>query len=201
MLPNQEPGERRARALPYELDVCGEVNTQGGTVALRFSNTGRAAAVFQVRSNDGQGPWTYTVGHGEQTSDCWNVLADGGNQYDLSVYAQNGFFRSFRGSVGSSDRANLRVQAVYDRSGGVRLEVENGGRMPVNLRIADAYTTEVVRRPLAASRKLAWHWSLAASHGWYDLTLTVESDPTFRQQLAGHVETGRDSMSDPLLGV
>jgi len=36
--------------------------------------------------------------------------------------------------------------------------------------------------------------------GWYDLTLTVGADPTFRQQLAGHVETGRDSASDPALG-
>jgi phospholipase C len=44
------------------------------------------------------------------------------------------------------------------------------------------------------------HWSLSSSYGWYDLTITVDSDPTFCQQIAGHVETGRDSVSDPLLG-
>jgi phospholipase C len=34
----------------------------------------------------------------------------------------------------------------------------------------------------------------------YDLTVEVESDPGFRQQLAGHVENGRDGWSDPALG-
>jgi phospholipase C len=39
------------------------------------------------------------------------------------------------------------------------------------------------------------------SFGWYDLSISVESDPDFGQQLAGAVETGRDSVSDPRLGV
>ena len=36
--------------------------------------------------------------------------------------------------------------------------------------------------------------------GWYDLIVTVAQDPTFNYRLAGHVETGRDSISDPALG-
>jgi phospholipase C len=30
--------------------------------------------------------------------------------------------------------------------------------------------------------------------------VTVDVDPTFGYRLAGHVETGRDSFSDPALG-
>jgi phospholipase C len=30
--------------------------------------------------------------------------------------------------------------------------------------------------------------------------VTVESNLTFERRLAGHVETGRDSMSDPAIG-
>lgn len=42
-------------------------------------------------------------------------------------------------------------------------------------------------------------WQLRDSQGWYDLTFSVEQDK-FLRQLAGHVESGRDSMSDPLFG-
>src|SRR5215475_3672346 len=67
-LPQQEPGTRPARALPYELRVDAQVNASG--VQVSFSNTGRAGAVFQVRSGDGQtGPWTYSVGASDATSD------------------------------------------------------------------------------------------------------------------------------------
>jgi phospholipase C len=44
------------------------------------------------------------------------------------------------------------------------------------------------------------YWSLESSFGWYDFTIDVESDPGFGRRLAGHVETGHDSMSDPAIG-
>jgi phospholipase C len=44
------------------------------------------------------------------------------------------------------------------------------------------------------------YWSLGGTSGWYDLTLAVEGDSGFARQLAGHVETGRDSFSDPAIG-
>jgi hypothetical protein len=31
--------------------------------------------------------------------------------------------------------------------------------------------------------------------------LTTDADPSFQRRLAGHLETCRDSMSDPLLGM
>jgi len=40
-------------------------------------------------------------------------------------------------------------------------------------------------------------WVLAASHHWYDLSVTSNDDPTFLRRLAGHVENGRPSISDP----
>ena len=44
-------------------------------------------------------------------------------------------------------------------------------------------------------------FSLDRQSGWYDLTITVEGDAGFKQQVAGHVETGDDSVTDPLLGL
>jgi phospholipase C len=39
--------------------------------------------------------------------------------------------------------------------------------------------------------------STAATHGWYDVTVTAA---TTRRRLAGHLETGHPSTSDPALG-
>src|SRR6476620_269395 len=44
-------------------------------------------------------------------------------------------------------------------------------------------------------------FSLDRQSGWYDLTITVEGDAGFKQQVADHVETGDDSVTDPLLGL
>jgi phospholipase C len=43
-------------------------------------------------------------------------------------------------------------------------------------------------------------WDLRGSDHWYDLTLTLADDPAFTQRLAGHLETGRASRTDPGIG-
>jgi phospholipase C len=34
---------------------------------------------------------------------------------------------------------------------------------------------------------------------WYDFVVTAEADSMFRYQLAGHVETGEESRTDPAI--
>ncbi len=41
---------------------------------------------------------------------------------------------------------------------------------------------------------------LARSFGWYDLGIHVQNTPLFEQRYAGHIETGRESFSDPRMG-
>jgi phospholipase C len=43
-------------------------------------------------------------------------------------------------------------------------------------------------------------WSLTRTRGWYDLAITVDGDDHFQYHVAGHVENGDDSISDPLMG-
>ncbi len=200
-LPKQERGVRPARAVPYDLRVSADVDFSAGDVKIHFGNQGSATAVYQVRSGSTQdGPWTYTVSPRAQLSETWTVRGNGHTQYDLSVYGANGYFRSFKGSVDSADKANLAVSVDFDFDHGITLEIVNKSRARAELRITDAYGKQTLRRSLAAHESLIWHWSTDDSHGWYDLTLEVEGDATFGQQLAGHVETGKDSMSDPLIG-
>ena len=44
-------------------------------------------------------------------------------------------------------------------------------------------------------------WSLDASGQWYDFVVTCDADPAFHRRLAGRLETGRHSVSDPAMGL
>jgi phospholipase C len=199
-LPKQEPGIRPARAVPYELHVSAEVDPSGGALRISFGNSGREAAVFQVRSAIGQdGPWTYTVGPGARVSETFKAAGQGG--YNLSVYGPNGFFRSFEGDAVGGGKANLIVKSTYQPDHfGLTLDIHNRGAGLSSVRILDAYSKDVTVHSLQPGETWKPGWPLEASYGWYDFTIEVESDPTFRQRVAGHIETGSDSMSDPAIG-
>jgi phospholipase C len=39
------------------------------------------------------------------------------------------------------------------------------------------------------------------SGGWYDFSLSIDELPGYLRRFAGRVETGRDSVSDPRMGL
>jgi phospholipase C len=43
-------------------------------------------------------------------------------------------------------------------------------------------------------------FSRARFDGWYDFVITVAGDTGFEYEVAGHLETGEDSVSDPAMG-
>ena len=66
---------------------------------MHLGNSGKAAAVFQVRSaNDANGPWTYTVAPESHLNPTWGIRVDGARPR-FSCHGTNGFFRSFKGSI------------------------------------------------------------------------------------------------------
>jgi phospholipase C len=196
-VPPQEKGIRPARALPYELDVHASVNTSNSTVSLTFLNTGSAGAVFQVRSgNAADAVRFYTVEPGKKLADMWSVSAS----YSLSVYGPNGFVRYFNGSIGSS-AAVLKVRSSYRTEGGgsIGWNITNLGTKAA-VTVLDAYTGETNTQSLDHGDDTEGELSLGKFYGWYDILVTVAGDPNFKYRLAGHVETGADSFSDPALG-
>jgi phospholipase C len=66
--------------------------------------------------------------------------------------------------------------------------------------VLNAYTGNGSTRLLQPQQTLENRASLTQFHGWYDLIVTVGEDSTFSYRLAGHVENGHDSFSDPALG-
>lgn len=198
-VPAQEKGVRPARALPYEMDVLGSVNTSNSTIILTFINTGRAAVVFHVRSGNPADPVRYyTVEPGKTLPGVWNVASI----YDLSVYGPNGFARFFNGSIGGSVAA-LDIRTAYGSQGGrpsIHLKITNAAANAAEVTVLDAYTGNVSMKRLNPHATFSDKLVLDQFYGWYDLIVTVGGDPNFEYQLAGHVETGQDSFSDPALG-
>ena len=198
-VPKQEQGIRPARALPYAIDVQAAVNLANSTLTLQFSNTGRATVVFQVRSTNPADPVrTYTVEPGKTLPGTWNVATS----YDLSVYGPNGFVRYFKGSIGPGAAAlDVRSSCGFEDFGSIGWRITNVGTTNATVNVLDAYTGNRVTRLLQPHESFEeFEWSLHQFFGWYDLVVTVAKDPTFSYRLAGHVETGRDSFSDPALG-
>jgi phospholipase C len=195
-VPNQETGIRPARALPYELNVHGVVDAASASLALRFINTGSAAAVFHVRSTNPADPArSYTVEAGKSLADQWPLAAT----FKISAYGPNGFLRIFAGTVGA---ATLDVSSSYATAGrgSIAWRIRNLGQHAATVSVLDAYTGRKVHQRVDPDQTLNGGQSLEAFHGWYDLIVTVAEDADFQCRLAGHVETGRDSISDPALG-
>ncbi|MFO1338205.1 MAG: phospholipase domain-containing protein [Burkholderiaceae bacterium] len=131
----------------------------------------------------------------------WAVAAQGDKRYDLSVRGPNGFFRAFRGRVDGAGHAELDLQLDHaPRQEAIALQLRNLGAGAVDVKVLDRYTGNATTLALAAGQVETLRWDLAAVFGWYDLLVTVAQDPHYSTELAGHVETGRPSASDPALG-
>ena len=74
------------------------------------------------------------------------------------------------------------------------------GGQSLKVSVTDAYSETTITAELQAGQSGERTYELNPTHGWYDFVVTVESDATFRYQLAGHVETGKESRTDPAIG-
>jgi phospholipase C len=113
----------------------------------------------------------------------------------------NGFTRYFKGNIGGG-AAMLDVHSEYGVHGesSVILSVRNAGSQKATVTVLDAYSGEKTVRVLGPGGHTEGQLSCGRFGGWYDFVVTVAEDPGFQYRLAGHVETGRDSISDPAMG-
>jgi phospholipase C len=80
------------------------------------------------------------------------------------------------------------------------MRLRNPADEPITVEISDnAFKKTPVTQVVDGGKDAAVVLALDASYGWYDYTVkTVGFDQ--RTRFAGHVETGRSSFSDPLMG-
>ncbi|WP_321951226.1 phosphocholine-specific phospholipase C [Burkholderia cenocepacia] len=192
----QEPGTRPARALPYELHVTGQLQAQG--YALTFANTGTQGAHFWVYTGDPTAmPRRYTVEAGKQLTDTWALDANG--NYLVSVWGPNGYFRRFAGSAAADAAAKPEITPCYDTANGdVYVTIANAGTSPLTVTATDvAYGGAARTLTVPAGQRIEAHWDLSCSSHWYDLQFAVAGNAGWTRRIAGHVETGKASITDP----
>jgi phospholipase C len=204
VLPRQErctdPSNTRvACALPYLFNVEGSV--AASRLSLSFRNPGKTGAAFIVYSSARTaGPWYYAVEAGkslEAQAWSWTTAA-----YELSVHGANGFLRQFKGTVAATS-ARPEVRLEYDAAiPGVVLYLSNaGGTQACTFTVSDnGYGAAGTTHAVAAGATVATSRALGASFGWYDLSVRSSSDSQFLRRLAGHVESGVASRTDPVIG-
>lgn len=206
VMPNQESGRRPACALPYALHVHGRVDIAAGKYWLDFINSGASGAGFNVYSqNRSDGPWFYTVEAGKQLSDYWSSVQYTAGKYDLRAFGPNGFLREFKGDIllAGTGKAQPEVETIYDAANGrLLLRLRNKGTAACTLTVKpNRYSNEPARtHALGAGASVDDVWSIAGSDHWYDLSITSSSDSGYLRRLAGHLETGTASFSDPAYG-
>ncbi|GAA4666906.1 phosphocholine-specific phospholipase C [Amycolatopsis dongchuanensis] len=190
-LPQQERGQKPALPLPYDLHVDGQV--RGERLTLEFGNDGSAGACFHVTSSSDQnGPWTYTVEPGKKLSADWTLSG----AYDFGVHGPNGFHRRFAGQ-GSGVEVSARATGP---AGDLTLVLTNSGSAPVSVTVADAPGYGHGRPDsygLRPGARVVHVVRTGGTAGWYDVSVTAGR---FVRRLAGHVETGRITLTDPGIG-
>ncbi|MFF7328893.1 phosphocholine-specific phospholipase C [Streptomyces sp. NPDC008150] len=210
--PVQETGTRPARALPYQpngyLDHL-EFGTGGKILAwFTMANQGTPAtraAHFSIHPNAYRDttPWQYTVDAQGAASDYFNIgTGYGAGAYDISMAGPNRFLRRFRGDATKAGKA---VEAIP------RFAVEPGtGRTALWFTLTNTSTAAVTftitsnhyrtdgpwtYRVAAGGSAQDYFNAVAYQGGWYDFTVTVDSDATWSRRFTGHIETGAVSVS------
>jgi phospholipase C len=186
-VPVQEAGTRPARALPYRFAV--EPSWSASGLTLRFVNEGPVGMVFGVQDEVAFPGWRYfTVAANSRLEESWVVPSD--QPHALVVRGPNGFQRDYRGSGGSA-----RVEAAWrdDGTSGV-IQLRNRSVAPLAIAMHCAHSGSH-REIVIAADSAAQIAIPSVDHRWYDLLLTGPGG--VRLRLAGHVETGRPSISEP----
>ncbi|MBS1101425.1 phospholipase C, phosphocholine-specific [Gluconobacter sp. Dm-62] len=199
-MPKQEITQRPARPLPYALNAD-LLHDGNGQIILRLANTGAQGAVFQLQQT-GFPMRHYTLAAG-QTHEIQVGLRDG---QTMNLHGPDGFHRMFSGA--HMPQAMLETDISQ---GEVTLTLENTASGTRHFSIISSYAPHDIRTVSLLPRQSAHvPWNIVSSDHWYDLIVTETpaehvsaSTKTTRQntlRFAGHLQTGRASRTDPLMG-
>ncbi len=193
--PEQEPGQRPSRALPYKLFVT--CKPENDTVALEFHNEGSAGAAFNVYGQPkDDGPFFYTIEAGKKLR---HVPLKQERTYDLNVHGPNGFYRAFRGGL-LPHNVRLVAETRY-QSGVLHITLQNTGPKTATVTMRQrAYGNELITAALEPGETTVSKWPIDEAGRWYDIEITCAEDSSFRTRLAGRWENGKHSLTDPLIG-
>lgn len=222
-LPKQERGIRNSNALPYELLVNERFNKEEGVFKLKFSTEGTflgkksAGAAFSVyapgnyQQNNPDGVeeflpvkvWDIAVAPLSSVDYQWPLAKFENREYHLRVYGPNGFYREYRGDENSF----LEIQSNYSipsNSKDVFLEMtikNTHSKQSKSIVMEDViYNSNIIKENIKPMQEKVFKIALSKSFNWYDISIRENGNEKFLRRLAGRVENGLPSKTDPLMG-
>ncbi len=214
-MPQQEKGIRTSCALPYELYADGnmaadkksfEINLQANNKFFKDAAEGSPFTIYahDYLNNDFT-VRNYALVAGDDISDTWNISDFKNGNYSFHVHGPNGFFRVFKGN--ENDPA-INVSLIYhtdlknNLTGNIQFKLTNNSNTNQTLEINDnAYHAAKKTIALNANAQKIISIYLDKSFGWHDFSVKTKGNTVFEKRYAGHVETGKPSKSDPLMGM
>jgi phospholipase C len=215
LLARQEPGLRRACALPYEIYADGNLARDGKQWELRLTagnqvHGTRAAGVplnvylRNLANAERLQAATYAIRPGDTLIRSIPLESFADVNCDIEVLGPNGFYRSFTGEITAP--SPIEVHLAYERdlsglTGNVEIHVQNTSQRKATVSVIhQSYDIPSAHRTIDGGKQAVLLVPLQSSHSWYDLTVqAAESNAIWRY--AGRVETGRPGYSDPMLGI
>lgn len=190
---------RPARPLSYQCEVNGRLSEDKQGFQIYFNNRGRVGAAFTVfAQSHNAGPWYYTMSSGHQFSETWSLIDFGSEKYALRVHGPNGFLRIFQGRNGTLldviVTPNLKAHSLT-------IQLKNQDQRAYTIRLFDSFYGGNDRHlVLEAQSQTQFEWECQTSGHWYDFAFTLAEEKDFLWRYAGHLETGKISISDPANG-
>jgi len=225
ILPRQERGVKTACALPYQIYAEGKLSSDKKHLILTLSAQNElfgkkgSGSPFNIlfpgkyssnkHSFEIVGSRSYAVAAGSELSETFPIRSFEDGVYQLEVNGPNGFYRHLSGDAGDPE---LIINCEYERPGKLinkatgNIELKIFNRDPYEIEIRDnGYKNKTVKKVLKPQLPGNGDGhtillNLTKSFGWYDFTVSVKGFDRFRRRYAGHVETGKESFTDPFMG-
>ncbi len=207
-LPKQEPGTKPACAIPYNLAFNCNPQENRNTLELQMScdaglsKSKKIAAPFQV--------YDLNALYRDSEKSCYNFAVNEGEnlryslpidskKYHIKAYAPNGFYREFCGNIRELTTCDIRVN-LLSSTNQFHLVIQSVIPDKLHVKLVDnSYKKEPIYFKLEKETKELL-LNMNNSFGWYDYSITIEEYSTFKQRFAGHIENGKVSTTDPLMG-
>lgn len=213
-LPIQEAGTRPACALPYRLNVNGTLDKTLQKVALHFHTeklAGTKGAAFNMYTgssyeNDAGKTWAYAVAAGDTLQEELELDKFSNAIYDLHIDGPNGFYRQLAGNINDPDveiEFSYEGKKAFKKEYSEKLKIRCLNKSPQQLTITLQDNRNIMppfTLEIAAGKSKKLDISLSKSFGWYDFSLMVNGFEQFIRRYAGHIETGKESVTDPFMG-
>jgi phospholipase C len=196
VVPVQDAGRTHARALPYQplvnFAVAGPAVAltlvNEGSVSFPFAVYGHHLAILDSRPVDVAGGKTATT----------SVPVDPATgAYDIEVHGPNGFLAHATGNA-STTRAGVDVTLALTgttKHPTLQVTATNKAKTAHTVQFTEiSGTATATVLPPGATHRTTLD-PLSSHHGWYDLSVTVATDPGYARRYAGHLENGQPSQT------